>query len=244
MLYPTLVITAVLARQGLYILLAAGTGVLPRRFRLTRYKIWMRSALLLWWLVLVLGWMTYPTGTYHGRMEDLKNRVRRSGVKKLCERESGRSRNVVSMKSLIPWLLLCSLAHGAVCPTGQAKDQAALVQIEQVWLQAAEQHDVAALGCILADEFEEAGFDGSLTDRSAMLASAAKPSNVHSELTDLHAHVYGDFGYVRGLGVNRRDDGKAPVKNRFTDIFVYRDGRWQCVAGHESHFPEERPQGH
>src|SRR5580692_4885960 len=125
-------ITAVLARQGLYILLAAGTGVLPRRFRLTRYKIWMRSALLLWWLV--LGWMTYAhwyVQRSDGRSEKPCSQVR---VKKLCERESGRSRNVVSMKSLIPWLLLCSLAHGAVCPTGQAKDQAALVQIEQVWL--------------------------------------------------------------------------------------------------------------
>jgi hypothetical protein len=142
------------------------------------------------------------------------------------------------MKSVFPLLLFCSLAHGAVCPTGQLKNQAALVQIEHVWLQAAEQHDMASLGCILADEFEEAEFDGSLIDRSAMLASAANPSNVHSELSDLHAHVYGDFGYVRGLGVTRSNDRKPAVKNRFTDIFVYRDGRWQCVAGHESHFPE------
>lgn len=44
---------------GLYILLAAGTGVLPQRFRLTRYKLWMRGVLLLWWLVLLLGLATY-----------------------------------------------------------------------------------------------------------------------------------------------------------------------------------------
>ena len=44
---------------GLYILLAAGTSVLPPRFRLTRYKLWMRTALVLWWLVILLGWMTY-----------------------------------------------------------------------------------------------------------------------------------------------------------------------------------------
>ena len=144
------------------------------------------------------------------------------------------------MKNLFLLLLLCSFAHGADCPKGQPKDQAALVEIEHVWLRAAELHDVAALGCILADEFEEADFQGALIDRSAMLASAAKPSNIHSELQDLHAHVYGDFGYVRGLGVNKRDDGKPAMKSRFTDIFVYRDGRWQCLAGHESHFPEGR----
>ena len=72
-----------------------------------------------------------------------------------------------------------------------------------------------------------------------MLTFAMHPSNAHSELFELHAHVYGDFPYVRGLGVNRTADGKPPMKRRFTDIFVYRDGRWQCVAGHESHFPEK-----
>jgi hypothetical protein len=60
------------------------------------------------------------------------------------------------MKSVFLLLLLCSLAHGAVCATGQPKDPAALVQIEHVWVRAADQHDMAALGCILADEFQEA----------------------------------------------------------------------------------------
>ena len=143
------------------------------------------------------------------------------------------------MKTALPLLLLCSLAHGAACPMGQMKDETALVQIEQVWLRAVEQHDMAALGCILADEFEEADFAGSLIDRRAMLSSAVNRGNVHYEFLDLHAHVYGDFGYARGLGVIRSDDRKPPVKSRFTDIFIYRDGRWQCVAGHESHFPEE-----
>lgn len=44
---------------GLYILLAAGTNILPQKFRLTRYKLWMRSVLALWWLVLLLGLATY-----------------------------------------------------------------------------------------------------------------------------------------------------------------------------------------
>jgi uncharacterized membrane protein YozB (DUF420 family) len=44
---------------GLYILLAAGTRVLPQRFRMTEYKLWMRSALVLWWFVLLLGLATY-----------------------------------------------------------------------------------------------------------------------------------------------------------------------------------------
>ncbi len=44
---------------ALYILLAAGTNLLPQRLRMTRYKLWMRSVLVLWWLVLLLGLATY-----------------------------------------------------------------------------------------------------------------------------------------------------------------------------------------
>jgi uncharacterized membrane protein YozB (DUF420 family) len=44
---------------GLYILLAAGTSVLPETFRITNYKLWMRTVLVLWWVVLLSGLATY-----------------------------------------------------------------------------------------------------------------------------------------------------------------------------------------
>jgi uncharacterized membrane protein YozB (DUF420 family) len=44
---------------GLYILLAVGTTVLPEKFRITKYKLWMRTVLVLWWVVLLLGLATY-----------------------------------------------------------------------------------------------------------------------------------------------------------------------------------------
>ena len=44
---------------GLYILLSAGTSVLPERLRITKYRVWMRSVLVLWWVVLLLGIATY-----------------------------------------------------------------------------------------------------------------------------------------------------------------------------------------
>jgi uncharacterized membrane protein YozB (DUF420 family) len=44
---------------GLYILVSAGTSVLPGKLRITEYKVWMRSVLVLWWVVLLLGMATY-----------------------------------------------------------------------------------------------------------------------------------------------------------------------------------------
>jgi uncharacterized membrane protein YozB (DUF420 family) len=44
---------------GLYIVLRAGTNLLPKVLRFNNYKLWMRSALVLWWTVIIIGVSTY-----------------------------------------------------------------------------------------------------------------------------------------------------------------------------------------
>ncbi len=44
---------------GIYIVLVAGTKLLPQRLRFQNYKPWMRTELALWWLVLLIGLGTY-----------------------------------------------------------------------------------------------------------------------------------------------------------------------------------------
>jgi uncharacterized membrane protein YozB (DUF420 family) len=44
---------------GLYVLLVAGTNILPPAWRFTRWKLWMRVELTLWWLVIFMGILTY-----------------------------------------------------------------------------------------------------------------------------------------------------------------------------------------
>jgi uncharacterized membrane protein YozB (DUF420 family) len=50
---------AVAELLALYILLVAGTNVLPKRLRFVRYRAWMRAALACWWAALLLGLATY-----------------------------------------------------------------------------------------------------------------------------------------------------------------------------------------
>lgn len=50
---------AVAELLGLYILLVAGTNVLPKSWRFNRWKLWMRIELALWWIVLASGVATY-----------------------------------------------------------------------------------------------------------------------------------------------------------------------------------------
>jgi len=44
---------------GLYIVLAVGTDLLPGRLRISRLRLWMRVELVLWWVVIVTGVLTY-----------------------------------------------------------------------------------------------------------------------------------------------------------------------------------------
>lgn len=135
-------------------------------------------------------------------------------------------------------LVLCSAAHAAPCPAAR-HDQAALIEAEQRWAQTLEHRDAATLACILAEEFEDADPSGAVSDRATVLARTQKNPGSPHKLSELHAHVYGDVGYVRGLATALSADGRPRAIVRFTDIYVYRDGRWQCVAGHESQFPME-----
>ncbi|HUM06183.1 MAG TPA: nuclear transport factor 2 family protein [Terriglobales bacterium] len=140
------------------------------------------------------------------------------------------------MKSLIVVALLLSLpALAADCLNNQPKSEAALIALERSWADALNHKNADTIACLLADEFEDADVDGSLHTRAETLAKIPnrKPDRTN-RLTDLRAHIEGNMGYTRGLNEILDTDGKVVARVRFTDIFVYRDGRWQALAGHES----------
>jgi plastocyanin/uncharacterized membrane protein YozB (DUF420 family) len=60
-LFPTVHATLATVAEllGLYIILRAGTNLLPQALRFTNYKKWMRAELALWWLVIAFGLGTY-----------------------------------------------------------------------------------------------------------------------------------------------------------------------------------------
>ena len=53
------ILGAIAELLGLYIVLAVGTDTVPRRLRISRWKLWMRVELALWWVVIVTGVLTY-----------------------------------------------------------------------------------------------------------------------------------------------------------------------------------------
>lgn len=132
-------------------------------------------------------------------------------------------------------IFLFSLAaQAADCPKNQPRTEAALLELEQNWAAALSRHDADTVACMVADEFEEADVDGALHSRSQMLEHIPHRRPGSNHLTEMRAHVDGNFGYVRGLNEVLNPSRKILARVRFTDVFTYREGRWQAILAHES----------
>ena len=117
----------------------------------------------------------------------------------------------------------------------QSSPQQALRAVEDAWVKALAQHDTAALERILAPEFRHTTYTGAVRSRAESLAAAKDPrgSGVVNRLEDVDARVFeGRFGIVTGVNAATSPAGSARL--RFTDVFVYREGRWQAVSAQET----------
>jgi ketosteroid isomerase-like protein len=142
--------------------------------------------------------------------------------------------NVKTLLTLLVLFLFLTLpALAADCPN-QPKTEAALLKLEHSWADALSRKDVAAVSCLVAYEFEEVDSDGLLKTRSQMLAHIPQRKPGTNRLTEMRAHVEGNSGFTRGLAELVDASGKVVARVRFTDVFTYRDGRWQALAGHET----------
>ena len=143
----------------------------------------------------------------------------------------------LDVKTLMLLAVLLGLAGAGFavdCPKNQPKTDKALVELEQNWAAALSRKDAEAVGCMLAEEFEDADVDGSLHTRSWTLERIPNKKPGVNHLSELRGYVEGNMGYTRGMATLVDGSGKVVARVRFTDVFVYRDGRWQALAGQES----------
>jgi hypothetical protein len=142
-------------------------------------------------------------------------------------------------------LLCCALLaliplpmFAADCPTSEVKDGTALILLEQTWAKSLELRDADAVGCILAEAFQDADPEGKLHNRAETLAQIPNRRPGRNILSELDPHVFGHVGYIRGLATLVDLQGNVRARVRFTDIYIYRDQRWMAVAGQETLLPE------
>lgn len=139
---------------------------------------------------------------------------------------------ILSLLALV--LALALSAHAGDCPKNQPKTEAALIDVEQNWAAALSRKDADAVACMLADEFEDADVDGSLHTRNWTIERIPNRKPGVNQLSEMRAHADGNSGFTRGLATLVDASGKVLARVRFTDVFTYRDGRWQALVGQES----------
>ena len=61
-----------------------------------------------------------------------------------------------------------------------------------------------------------------------------EPKDRHTRFDKLNVRLYGDVGIVNGSVIATDGNGKELDRTMFTDVLVYRDGRWQAVNGQEN----------
>ena len=110
--------------------------------------------------------------------------------------------------------------------------------------------DTAPAARILAEDYVGVTGDGLRETKAQALAkmrrdgtTAAGGTSDSLQLDSMTVRVYGDAGVAQASVTLRMRNGRQPatVRLRNTDVFVWRDGRWQIVASHLSRVAE--PQG-
>ena len=133
-------------------------------------------------------------------------------------------------------LLALAASTTAVWATSyQAKDEEQLKQLVHTWDAAFVKGDTTTLGRLLADEFEFVGGVGK-SEYLASFKTRAKDSIESAVSTDLKVQIYGDVAVVTGIDtIGGQSQGQPYVsKWLYMDVWIKRDGRWQCVKTYAS----------
>ena len=120
----------------------------------------------------------------------------------------------------------------------QQSDEAAIRALEAKWDAANLKGDAATLDTIFADTFIMTGDDGKVRTKAEVIGEL-KAGNIHyqsAKTEEIKVVLYGDAAVVsgrwRGQYANR---GKTVhLVERFTNFYIRRGGKWQCVASHGS----------
>ena len=125
--------------------------------------------------------------------------------------------------------------------TGEAEQE--LLTLEKAFAEAIVQNDLEDIGGLVTDDWIVIGPDGEIVDRARFFEVIKSGALTHDmmESEDFRVRVYGDSAVVTGL---TRTKGKFmgqefSTQERATDVFVKRDGRWQCVLTHLTRFSKK-----
>ena len=115
-------------------------------------------------------------------------------------------------------------------------DEVVLTQLESEWGMALVKVDFATIDRIVAPDWILTTPDG-VQHTKAEIDADLKSGKIKFEsfkVDELNVRLYGNAAVLFGLTTEKLSiEGQdMSGQNRFTDTFIKRDGKWQCVATH------------
>jgi hypothetical protein len=145
------------------------------------------------------------------------------------------------MKIMVRLTLALQLSLGATdlgaggATAEEVKAKLELEELEKRWLAAA--NDADALKVILAEDFVLVSPEG-LVGKEQWIAQVkqhrATALNESRRFDDLRIRIYGGVAVVNGTIVGTNLSHSTTDKTAFTDVFTYRDRRWQAVNSQQT----------
>lgn|ERR1041385_1426157 len=141
-------------------------------------------------------------------------------------------KNLGSCCMVVLVLLLPSRAANDSSETDREK----LIALENAWNQAQLHHDAQAVAQLLPETFVYTDYDGTLMNKAKFLADIKDPAYhpVSMSNDNLQVFPYHNIAIVIGrYHAKGTYKGKAfEHHGRFTDTWLFQDGKWLCVASH------------
>ena len=137
------------------------------------------------------------------------------------------------------WTAAVTVANATGVHDESARSEAAVIAVDQHWMDAELDGDSAWLDTMLLPEYRSVSADGTVHTKAALLAHAAKNRGNDAERRKveawLKAHPSAQSVVIRGdTAILTFYDPKLGARNgvRSSDIFVYENGRWHALYSH------------
>ena len=139
-------------------------------------------------------------------------------------------------RSMISGLLSGVLVLGGLAAKAGTAEEAVIAAENQI-TKSMRTNNVELQAPLLADKIVSTYEDGTVVvGKEANLADAKLTTFSSLELTDLKVTVFGDTAIATGTFASRATYKGKPFEHRgrFTDTWIRLNGKWLCVASHQS----------
>lgn len=115
-----------------------------------------------------------------------------------------------------------------------------LLKLEKAFAEAIVKNDLEGLARIAADDWVIIDPNGEIIDRTRFFEVIKSGALTHDlmESEDFRVRIYGDTAVVTAISSTKGKfmGQEFTSRERATDVFVKRDGCWQCVLTHLTRF--------